>query len=81
MLMVIVWAVACYFIAKEVAKNNPGVPINPVAYGIGSFFFGFLGTMGYLVCKISKVRNNSKGNIIGILMIALAVVINIAMFL
>ena len=73
----IIWTVLGYFTSKQVAKRNPQVSINPVLYAIGSFLFGYLGTMSYLGYKVSHSKDNPRGEVMAILGLVIAVIINI----
>ena len=47
----VVWGFVGYFVANEVKKSKPGLNVNPILYGVGSFSIGILWCMIFLAYK------------------------------
>ena len=80
LISMIIWCVAGYKIASKM-KESEGLDIKPINYALLSVAFSFLFSMGVLLYKISKVKENKNMKIASYVMCGVSIVINIMMLL
>ena len=80
LISMLIWSIASYKIASKM-KESEGLDIKPINYALLSVAFSFLFSMGILLYKISKVKENKNMKIASYVMCGVSIVINIMMLL
>lgn len=73
----VIWSIGAYFISKKIKNQYKDLEINPMLYGVGTLFFGFLLTMSFLGGKVSKYTNNKTGKLISLVVFRLTIISNL----
>lgn len=73
----VIWSIGAYFTSKKIKNQYKDLEINPISYGVGTLFFGFLLTMSFLGWKVSKHTNNKTSKLISLAVFILTIIFNL----